>query len=69
MPAVQRVLQTDQQKLRPVPEMMLVRTFFGVIFGYIMSDIILGSKAPDEFREDAAQYFVDIYLHGILTGE
>ena len=69
MPAVQRVLQTDQQRLRPVPALMLVRTFFGLIFGYFLTDIILGPNAPDGFREGGADYFADIYLFGILTGE
>ena len=69
MPVVHRLLQTDQEKLSPIPELMLVRTFFGLIFGYFMTDIILGPQAPDGFRKDAEKYFVDIYLHGILTGE
>lgn len=69
MPVVHRLLQTDQDKLRTAPEPMVVRTFFGLIFGYFMTDIILGPQAPAEFREDAEGYFVDIYLHGILNGE
>lgn len=69
MPAVHRLLQTDQSESRPIPELILVRTFFGLIFGYFLTDIILGPNAPDGFREGAADYFTDIYLFGILTGE
>jgi AcrR family transcriptional regulator len=67
MPAVHRLLQTDQGESRPIPELIFVRTFFGLIFGYFVTDIILGSQAPNGFRENAEKYFVDIYLNGILT--
>jgi AcrR family transcriptional regulator len=67
MPTVQRLLQADKDGTRSIPEPLFIRTLFGFIFGYFLTDIILGSQAPDGFREGAEQYFVDIYLHGILT--
>ena len=67
MPTVQRLLQADKDGTRSIPEPLFIRALFGFIFGYFLTDIILGSQAPDGFREDAEQYFVDIYLHGILT--
>ena len=67
MPIMQRLLQTTQGESRPIPELMFLRTFFGFIFGYFLTDIIFGSQTLDGFREDAEKYFVDIYLHGILT--
>lgn len=67
MPVMQRLLQTTQGESRPIPELMFLRTFFGFIFGYFLTDIILGSQTLEGFQEDAEKYFVDIYLHGILT--
>lgn len=67
IPTVQRLLQVNKDETRPIPEPLFIRTLFGFIFGYFLTDIILGSQAPDGFREDAEQHFVDIYLHGILT--
>jgi AcrR family transcriptional regulator len=67
MSTVQRLLQVDKGGTKSIPAPLFVHTFFGFIFGYLLTDIILGSQAPDGFREDAEQYFVDIYLHGILT--
>ncbi len=67
MPTVQRLLQTAKDGTRSIPEPLFIRTLFGFIFGYFLTDIILGSRAPDGFREGAEQYFLDIYLHGILT--
>ena len=46
---------------------MVVRTFLGLFFGYYLTETALAPGAPLEFRENAMQYFVDIYLHGILV--
>lgn len=67
MPAMHRLLQTSPSESRPIPEMIFLRTFFGFVFGYLLTDIVLGPQLPDGFREDAEKYFVDIYLNGILT--
>ncbi len=65
--AMQNLLQTDPGETKSIHEMMFLRTFFGFIFGYFLTDIILGPQTPDGFREDAEKYFLDIYIHGILT--
>ncbi len=57
------------EQIRPIPSPMVVRTFLGLFFGYYLTEIILAPGAPPEFRENARQYFVDIYLHGILGSE
>jgi hypothetical protein len=32
-----------------------------------MTDLLIASQLPPEARENALDYFVDIYLHGILA--
>ena len=34
---------------------------------YFITDLIIGSQLPPEMRDKAFDYFVDIYLHGILA--
>lgn len=70
MQSVQRILQTDHEKLRPIPTLMLIRTFVGMIYAYILSEFILVQQdVPAEFSENASDYFVDVYLYGILSSE
>jgi AcrR family transcriptional regulator len=63
---LQRVTQTDPEKLRPISAPMLVRSFLGLFFAYFFTEAIFATASPAEFRENAMQHFVDIYLHGIL---
>jgi AcrR family transcriptional regulator len=58
-----------EDNLRPIPMPMLMRTFIGVLFGYFISKSALGDNISPEFRENALDYFMDIYLHGILKSE
>ena len=63
---VERIMQLDQGRLRTIPPMMLIRTFLGLFFSYVLTDIVFTKQAPEEMRENALDFFVDIYLHGIL---
>ena len=63
---LQRTLQTDGERLRPIPPMMLLRAFFGLFFSYFLTEIIFADSAPSEFREGAMDYLTNIFLHGIL---
>ena len=63
---VERIMQLDRGKLRAIPPMMLIRTFFGLFFSYVITEIIFAKQAPEEMRTNALDYFVNIYLHGIL---
>jgi AcrR family transcriptional regulator len=65
MAIIQRVAG-NRPGLRPIPPLMLLRTFLGLFFSYYMTERVLGQLAPAAFREDAMDYFVTIYLHGIL---
>lgn len=54
-------------ELRPIPPLMLVRAFIGLFFSYIMTELMIARQLPPEMQENALEYFVEIYLHGILA--
>lgn len=64
---LQHFVDSYPEQLRSIPSPMVVRTFLGMFFGYYLTETALAPGAPPEFRENARQYFVDIYLHGILA--
>ncbi|MBN1149465.1 MAG: TetR/AcrR family transcriptional regulator [Anaerolineales bacterium] len=63
---LQRALQTDRERLRPIPPMMLLRAFFGLFFSYFLTEIIFSENAPPEFRQGAIDHLIDIFLHGVM---
>jgi AcrR family transcriptional regulator len=67
MQIVQQLGGSYLDQMRSIPPPMVVRTFLGLFFGYYLTETALAPAAPIEFRQDAMQYFVDIYLHGILA--
>jgi AcrR family transcriptional regulator len=64
---VERVKDLDPGRLKPIPPMMFIRTFLGMFISYKITDIVLARQAPSEFQDKALEYFIDIYLHGILA--
>ncbi|HEX6303983.1 MAG TPA: TetR/AcrR family transcriptional regulator [Anaerolineales bacterium] len=56
----------EREELRDIPLFILVRSFAGLFFSYVMTDIFIGEQMSAEGSERALDYFVDIYLHGIL---
>ena len=66
MEIFQRVMETQYDRIRPIPPLMLLRSFFGLFFSYILTDVMFASRAPKEMNDNALEYFIDIYLHGIL---
>lgn len=62
---VDRITNT-KGNLRPIPAPMLMRTFIGLFFSYYLTESIFGNIAPPEFQKDAMDYYVDVFLHGIL---
>lgn len=63
---VQRLTEREGQ-LRNIPLPMLIRAFMGMFFSYHLAEVILGDVAPPEFKENAIEHQVDIFLHGILA--
>lgn len=56
-----------QSQLRPIPLPILVRSFIGLFFSYVITEILIGEQLPREWHEDALDHFVDIYLHGVIA--
>ena len=62
----QRFVQAEAE-LRQIPVMVLMRAFIGLFFSYEMTEVFLAQRIPDEMMENALDYFIDIFLHGILA--
>ena len=57
----------DRSELREIPGPILVRAFIGLFFSFIMTEILIGQFTPPEMSENTLDYFIDIYLHGVLV--
>lgn len=66
---LQHFVESYPEQVRPIPSPMLVRTFLGLFFGYYLTEVALAPAASPGFRESARQYFVDVYLHGIMASD
>lgn len=55
--------------LRDIPLPIILRSFIGLFFSYFITDLLVGDMLPAEMKTRAFDYFIDIYLHGILAGE
>jgi AcrR family transcriptional regulator len=55
-----------RQEMRDIPLLMVTRVFVGLFLSYVITDLFIGKRLPAEGRENALDYFVEIYLHGIL---
>jgi AcrR family transcriptional regulator len=69
MQIAQNIIRLGADRLRSIPPEILIRTFLGLFFSYYLTDAILGNIAPPQFHESAMDYFVELYLHGILIAE
>ena len=63
----QHLVEAHPGQIRAIPYPMVVRTLLGLFIGYYLTDIAFALSAPTEFRENAIQYFIDVYLHGVLA--
>jgi hypothetical protein len=63
----QHLVEAHPDQIRAIPSPMVVRTLLGLFIGYYLTDIAFAQSAPTEFRENAIQYFIDVYLHGVLA--
>ncbi len=55
--------------LRDIPSLIVLRSFLGLFFSYFITDLLIGSQLSVAMKTGAFDYFIDIYLHGILAGE
>lgn len=69
MPIVRRISSLEGN-LRSIPPVVLARAFLGMFFSYYITETLMGRSVPREFRDvHAIDYFVEIFLHGILKAE
>ncbi len=68
VPLAQRLSVMNGNK-RSIPPPVLIRAFLGMFFSYYITEILLSGAMPPEMQADALDYFVDIFLHGILAKE
>jgi AcrR family transcriptional regulator len=59
-------IQTWQGDLRPIPVPILMRSFVGVFFAYVVTEFLIGKSMPGGSSQDALDHFIEIYLHGIM---
>jgi AcrR family transcriptional regulator len=62
-------LSNLQGNMRAIPQFVLVRAFLGMFFSYFLTELLLNRTVFMETQANALDYFVDIFLHGILTPE
>ncbi len=68
LPLIER-FYSNQDKLRPVPTVILFRAFLGLFFSFYMTEFLLAGSAIAAQQENALDYFVDIFLHGIMANQ
>ena len=68
LPLAQRISGLNGN-MRSIPAFVLVRAFLGMFFSYYITEILLGQAIPKEMQVNALDYFVDIFLHGVLVKE
>lgn len=68
-PLMQFAQQIEQARgpLRDIPLPIVLRSFLGLFFSYYITDLIIGSQMPTAMKTNAFDYFIDIYLHGLLA--
>jgi AcrR family transcriptional regulator len=60
-------LEEARGPLRTIPLPIVLRSFLGLFFSYFITDLLFGSQLPAEMRDSAFDYFIEIYLHGVLA--
>ena len=63
---VQR-FQQARGPLRDLPLPVVLRSFVGVFFSFVITDMLIGKQLPMGTAPEAFEHFVNIYLHGILA--
>lgn len=54
-------------RIREIPLLILIRYFIGLFFSYYVTSKLLGNVyIPNLFQEHDIDFFIDIFLHGIL---
>jgi AcrR family transcriptional regulator len=59
----------ENPTLRSLPAPILLRSFLGLFGFYYFGELMMDPSGSSVFNQETFEYFVDIYLHGILIGE
>ena len=62
----EQLVQTNQERLRPIPTVSLVQAFIGIFFSYALAEALLARNLSPEINSAYLNHMIDIYLHGIL---
>ncbi len=66
LPVMERVIKS-RKNLRVTNPAMLMRSFFGMIMSYYISEMIVSNSVISKLMpKNSAEVYVDIFLHGIL---
>ncbi len=65
-PVFEKINALGAGRLRPIPSVLLARTFIGNMMAYYLSEMLFAAGAPPEFSQSALRQVTEIYLHGIL---
>jgi hypothetical protein len=68
MPLAHR-LSSLEGNMREIPQFVLVRAFLGMFFAFFITETLLSQTTLIETQNDALDYFVEIFLYGILIPE
>lgn len=71
LPVAQRFAELKGD-LRPIPPFVLMRAFMGMFFSYYITEMLMAHALPPALRKmnsKAIDYFVEIFLHGVLEPE
>jgi AcrR family transcriptional regulator len=66
LPLIQRFGE-QQGLLREIPPFIFFRAFLGLFFSYYITDLMVVGTPAALTQKDALDYFVEIFLHGILA--
>jgi AcrR family transcriptional regulator len=58
----------NSSSIRPIPAMILLRSFVGLFISYYLGELMLDPSGESKFDQQTFDQFIDIYLHGILSG-
>ncbi|UCD97442.1 MAG: TetR/AcrR family transcriptional regulator [Chloroflexota bacterium] len=62
-----RRFSANHSELRDIPAPVLVRAFIGLFFSYLLTEITIGQFLPTEQPDKSLDYFIDIYLYGVMV--
>jgi AcrR family transcriptional regulator len=65
-PIVEDIVRANQEQLRPIHPVVIMRAFIGSFFAFYLTETMLGQHAPPEFAQDAEEHFIQVFLGGVL---